>query len=159
MKIPNYIVNFCVFGNNDVKLIEFSPFLRCTSARLFRWDKNIDEMLNGNGKLTVREKEFEDLNLYIKEWERLISKKSEHFDECYIKDDSITGKINNYLSYINPKNVFNYFVPKFPNKKIFVVSVLKYGFYWNKKYITYDDIKNNKNKLLGKFRKSLHKCR
>ena len=37
MKIPNYIVDICVLNNNDLKLIEFSPFLLCTSARLFRW--------------------------------------------------------------------------------------------------------------------------
>ena len=37
MKIPNYIVDFCILENNEIKLIEFSPFLLCTSARLFRW--------------------------------------------------------------------------------------------------------------------------
>ena len=50
MKIPNYIADFCILKNNEVKLIEFSPFLRCTSACLFRWDINYDEMLHGNGK-------------------------------------------------------------------------------------------------------------
>ena len=38
-------------------------------------------------------------------------------------------------------------IKKFENRKIFVVSVLKTGFYWNPKYITYD---GNENKVLGK---------
>ena len=57
---------------------------------------------------------------------------------------------------MNPFNLYYYFFNtntnlKFPNKKIFVVSVLKTGFYWSKKYITYDEKNNiNNNKSLGK---------
>ena len=40
MKIPTYIVDFAILKNNEIKLIEFSPFLRCTSARLFRLDND-----------------------------------------------------------------------------------------------------------------------
>ena len=62
-----------------------------------------------------------------------------------------------FLKYLNPLNLYYYFFgnnnnqieqSKFPNKRVFIVSVLKTNFYWSKKYITYDD--NNKNKLLGK---------
>ena len=145
MKIPDYIADFCIINNNEVKLIEFSPFLRCTSACLFRWDKDHEEMLNGTGKLTVREEEYKGLEYFVKEWEAYQSKPSDHFDN-YFKEDSTT--INDYLSYINPKNIYNkFFSKKFQNRKIFVVSVLKNDFYWSKKYITYD---NNTNKLLGK---------
>jgi hypothetical protein len=148
MKIPNYIVDFCVLDNNEIKLIEFSPFLLCTSARLFRWNINYDEMLHGNGKLTVREEEYKDLNMYVKDWEKLISRQSEHFDDYFI-DSTTKDKIYSYLNYLNPKKIYNNIFGKFQNKKIFVVSVLKNGFYWSNKYITYED-HNNKNKLIGK---------
>ena len=144
MKIPHYIVDVCILQNNEVKLIEFSPFLTCTSARLFRWKVNHEEMLHGKGKLTVREKEYENLNMFIKDWENCLLKPSEHYDDYFIKETT-GNKINNFFSYINPKNIFN---NKYPKKKIFVVSVLKQGFYWSKKYITYEDQNTNKN--LGK---------
>ena len=145
MKIPNYIIDICVLDNENIKVIEFSPFLLCTSARLFRWNINHEEMLNGTGKLTVREKQFENLEMYVKDWEKLISKKSDHFDDYYIEDN----KINSFFSKLNPINIYNNIINKYPNKNIFVVSVLKTGFYWSKKYITYDD-SNNKNKYIGK---------
>jgi hypothetical protein len=104
MKIPNYIIDFCVFDNNEVKLIEFSPFLLCTSARLFRWNINYEEMLHGNGKLTVREEEYKDLNMFVKDWERHIIKESDHFDD-YFLDETFMDKIYSFVSYINPKNI------------------------------------------------------
>lgn len=146
MKIPNYIVDFSILKNNEVKMIEFSPFLRCTSACLFRWDINYDEMLHGTGKLTVRDKEYETIGYFVNEWEVYQSKESDHFDNYFI-EDTYTDKI---LSYVNPLNLYNKFfgqTKKFKNRNIFVVSVLKNGFYWSKKYITYD---GNTNKVLGK---------
>ena len=152
MKIPNYIVDFSILKNNEVKLIEFSPFLRCTSACLFRWDINYDEMLHGNGKLTLREEEM-DLEYIVKDWENNIKKPSIHFDD-YFSYDSYYDSFMYYLSYLNPLNIYNYFFnynnnknDKFKNRKIFVCSVLKKDFYWSQKYITYD---GNNNKLLGK---------
>ena len=153
MKIPNYIVDFCILKNNEVKLIEFSPFLRCTSACLFRWNINYDEMLHGTGKLTVREKEYNDLEYFVNEWEKYQSKPSDPYDNYFIKD-TITDKIWNGLSYLNPMTIYNKLFTKsnnkeskFKNRIIFVVSVLKNDFYWSKKYITYD---GNNNKVLGK---------
>ena len=150
MKIPNYIADFCILKNNEVKLIEFSPFLRCTSACLFRWGINYDEMLHGNGKLTVRETEYENLGYFVKGWLKEIKRPSQHFDD-YFLEDSYFDIFKYYLSYLNPINIYNYFFnynnSKFKNRKIFVCSVLKNGFYWSKKYITYD---GNNNKLLGK---------
>ena len=147
MKIPNYIADFCILKNNEVKLIEFSPFLRCTSACLFRWDINYDEMLHGSGKLTVREEEYGNLEYFVKEWEKYQSKPSDPFDKYFI-EDTYTDKLLYYASYINPMKLFNKNpVKKFQNRQIFVVSVLKNKFYWSKKYITYD---GNENKVLGK---------
>ena len=155
MKIPNYVADFCILKNNEVKLIEFSPFLRCTSACLFRWDINYDEMLHGSGKLTVREEEYKGLEYFINEWEKAQSKPSDHFDDYFI-EDTTTEKIGQFLSVLNPINIYNKITnkntnpnndSKFKNRKIFVVSVLKNDFYWSKKYITYD---GNTNKNLGK---------
>ena len=171
MKIPNYIADFCILKNNEVKLIEFSPFLRCTSACLFRWDLNYDEMLHGDGKLTVREKECENLEYFVTEWEAQQSKPSDPFDNYFIEDEEkknegFIDKAKNFFSNLFGKkqnenninentikeenkitNTENKENKKFENRKIFVVSVLKTGFYWNPKYITYD---GNENKVLGK---------
>ena len=171
MKIPNYIADFCILKNNEVKLIEFSPFLRCTSACLFRWDINYDEMLHGNGKLTVREKECENLEYFVTEWEAQQSKPSDPFDNYFIEDEEkknegFIDKAKNFFSNLfgkkqNANNINentikeedkitdteNKEIKKFENRKIFVVSVLKTGFYWSPKYITYD---GNENKVLGK---------
>ena len=152
MKIPNYIVDFAILKNNEIKLIEFSPFLRCTSARLFRWDNNHEEMLNGEGKLTVRMEPHPEIDMFVKDWENDILKPSEHFDDFFIYENV---SYLSYLKYLNPFNIYNYFFgsqntdTKFPNRKIFVVSVLKNNFYWSKKYITYEE-KHKTNKLIGK---------
>ena len=184
MKIPNYIADFCILKNNEVKLIEFSPFLRCTSACLFRWDLNYEEMLHGSGKLTVRDKVCENLEYFVNEWETAQSKPSDPFDNYFIedeekKDGNIIDKAKNFFSHLNPMRLFskknnndtnsnsnninnnnkteektesensieNKEEKPFENRKIFVVSVLKTGFFWSHKYITYD---GSENKSLGK---------
>ena len=233
MKIPNYIADFCILKNNEVKLIEFSPFLRCTSACLFRWDLNYDEMLHGSGKLTIRDKVYENLEYFVNEWETYQSKPSDPFDNYFKEVDSdnkgvsIIDKTKNVFSNLfkkksnnenNNKNVENtnkeeekfesndntnntnkepkkfdfdktkkFFSNlfkkkdnnennnkieeitnkedekvesndnntitinkepiKFENRKIFVVSVLKTGFFWSHKYITYD---GSEDKVVGK---------
>ena len=174
MKIPNYIADFCILKNNEVKLIEFSPFLRCTSACLFRWDINYDEMLHGTGKLTVREKQCENLEYFVNEWITCQSKPSDPFDNYFIEDeeneselDKIIDKTKKFFSSLNPKKLFGKkqsndissnssqvekkeeekIKKPFENRKIFVVSVLKTGFFWSHKYITYF---GSENKTLGK---------
>ena len=166
MKIPTYIVDFAILKNNEIKLIEFSPYLRCTSARLFRWDNNYEEMLNGNGKLTVRMEPHPDIDMFVKDWENEILKPSDHFDNYFLYDNDNENNYSGYLSYLkylNPFNLYYYFFGNnkninsdseniFKNRKIFVVSVLKNNFYWSKKYITYEEKNNsqNSNKLIGK---------
>ena len=157
MKISTYVVDFAILKNNEIKLIEFSPFLRCTSARLFRWDNNYEEMLNGTGKLTVRTEPHPEIDMFVKDWENDIQKPSKHFDDYFLYDEDNSSYFS-FLKYLNPLNLYYYFFSnnnnnqidqsKFPHRRIFVVSVLKTNFYWSKKYITYDD--NNSNKLLGK---------
>ena len=174
MKIPNYIADFCILKNNEVKLIEFSPFLRCTSACLFRWDINYDEMLHGDGKLTVREKVCENLEFFVNDWITCQSKPSDPFDNYFIEDeeegselDKIIDKTKKFFSSLNPMKLFGKkennenkantvqeekkeeekITKPFENRKIFVVSVLKTGFFWSHKYITYF---GSENKTLGK---------
>ena len=109
MKIPNYIADFCILKNNEVKLIEFSPFLRCTSACLFRWDINYEEMLNGTGKLTIRDKVCENLDYFVNEWLTYQGKPSDPFDNYFIEDEekeSIFDKTKKILSYVNPLKLF-----------------------------------------------------
>ena len=164
MKIKDYAVDFG-YINNEIILIEFSPLIRCTSARLFRWDQNYKEMTEGDGKLTIREKDYEGINDFLDDWEEIYKSPSVHYDDYFIYDDneynnnnySYFSTVKKYLNYINPFNIYFYFFEEknenidninenSKNYIIFAVSVLKDGFYWSKKYIRYD---NNKNKLLG----------
>ena len=158
MKINDYAVDLG-YINNEMCLIEFSPLIRCTSARLFRWDANYKEMTEGEGKLTIREKEYEYINEFINDWEKAYKCPSDHYDNYFIKDknnnESYFSMLTSFLNYFNPfanKNenenkIIDSNKNTILNKKIiFVCSVLKDEFYWNKKYIRYDD---NKNKLLG----------
>ena len=195
MKIPNYVADFCILKNNEVKLIEFSPFLRCTSACLFRWDLNYNEMLHGSGKLTIRDKVCENLEYFVNEWETYQSKPSDPFDNYFKeveeeeeeekekekevdsgnKGVSIIDKTKKFFSNLfkkkdnneesnkNEENTkkegekvesndnntitINKEPIKFENRKIFVVSVLKTGFFWSHKYITYD---GSEDKVVGK---------
>ena len=151
MKIPDYIVDFAIIKNNEVKLIEFSPYLRCTSACLFRWDKDYEEMLNGTGKLTVREEEYKGIDSFVNDWESYQSKESDPFDKYFIEEDSnIFQKGFNFIKSFLPSSfTYNNYINQnqFKNRTIFVVSTLKTGFYWSKKYITYD---GNENKSLGR---------
>ena len=114
MKIPNYIADFCILKNNEVKLIEFSPFLRCTSACLFRWDLNYDEMLHGSGKLTIRDKVCENLEYFVNEWETYQSKPSDPFDN-YFKDIDSGNKGVSIID--KTKNVFSNLFKKKSNNE------------------------------------------
>ena len=166
MKINDYAVDLG-YINNEMILIEFSPLIRCTSARLFRWDINYKEMTEGEGKLTLKEKKDDEIIFFTEEWENAYKVPSVHYDDFFIKaenDNKTTlSTIKNYLNYINPINIYKSLFPNkneniekknesivdtnnVNNKIIFVCSVLKDGFYWSTKYIRYDD---NKNKLLG----------
>ena len=165
MKIKDYAVDFG-YINNEIVLIEFSPLIRCTSARLFRWDANYKEMTEGEGgKLTIREETYEGIDYYVEEWEDVYKEPNIPYDKYLIKDEKDSEEessgITKYLNYINPISIYKSLFSKkdenvenndineekLNNKKIiFVCSVLKDGFYWSKKYIRYDD---NKNQLLG----------
>ena len=64
MKINYYAIDLG-YINNEICLIEFSFLIRCTSIVLFRWNENYKEITEGEGKLTIREKEYEYINEFI----------------------------------------------------------------------------------------------
>ena len=155
MKIPNYIADFCILKNNEVKLIEFSPFLRCTSACLFRWDLNYDEMLHGSGKLTIRDKVCENLEYFVNEWETYQSKPSDPFDN-YFKDilKILIVVIKEYPLLIKLKM----FSRIYSRKKVIMKTIIKMKKIQRKKkkklkimiIILIVPIKNQKNSILKK---------
>ena len=115
-------------------------------------------MTEGEGKLTIREEEYEYVNEFINDWEKAYKSPSDHYDNYFIKDNnnnySYFSMFTSFLNYFNPfayknenenKVIYNNSNSNLNKKIIFVVSVLKDEFYWSKKYIRYDD---NKNKLL-----------
>ena len=155
MKIPNYIADFCILKNNEVKLIEFSPFLRCTSACLFRWDLNYDEMLHGSGKLTIRDKVCENLEYFVNEWETYQSKPSDPFDNYFKDIDSGNkGVSKEYLLLIKLKM----FSRIYSRKKVIMKTIIKMKKIQRKKkkklkimiIILIVPIKNQKNSILKK---------
>ena len=102
-------------------------------------------MLKRSDKLTVRNKPLPEIEIFVNDWENSMQKPSEHFDD-YFSYENNKNSFYSFLSYLNPMNLYYYFFgsnnninSKFPNRKIFVVSVLKTNFYWNKKYLTYKE--------------------
>jgi len=84
--------------------------LRCTSARLFRWDINHEEMLNGSGKLTVRTEPLPEIEIFVNDWENSMKKPSEHFDD-YFSYENDKNIFYTFLSYLNPMNLYiTYFI-------------------------------------------------
>ena len=51
----------------------------------------------------MREKEYDNLEYFVKEWETYQSKPSDPYDD-YFKKDTIMSQ---FFSYINPLNLFN----------------------------------------------------
>ena len=84
--------------------------MRCTSARLFRWDINHEEMLNGSGKLTVRTEPLPETEIFVNDWENSMKKPSEHFDD-YFSYENDKNIFYTFLSYLNPMNLYiTYFI-------------------------------------------------
>ena len=96
MKINDYAVDLG-YINNEMCLIEFSPLIRCTSARLFRWDENYKEMTEGEGRLTIREKEYEYINDFIYDWEKAFKSLSVIMMTIFLKIIIVMSHIFLYL--------------------------------------------------------------
>jgi hypothetical protein len=126
----NYVVDFCIIDEKDVILIELSPFMRCTGASCYRWEKDSKEMMNGNGKLKVNlVKDRNDIDYLTKNWIKKFNYDDDFYDEFYvIVNESWSGMFWRYLWNIGLyKEKIEYYY-------ILIVSVLKKGFFWNYKY-------------------------
>ena len=128
IKFPDYIIDFG-YVNGNVILIEISPFLQCTGASCYRWYLNLDELKNGNGKLKVKNEEYPNIEILTQEWEERFKMEDVKYYDFYVKE-SFSNKFMNLLSYFfNKEKNENYYF-------LFVGSVLKNGFYWNKKFLS-----------------------
>ena len=128
IKFPDYVVDFC-YVKGKVILIEISPFLQCTGASCYRWYLHLDELKNGNGKLKVKTEEYPNVYVLTDEWEERFKGKDDKYYDFYVKE-SLSNKFFNLFNFIfnnDNNNDRNYF--------LFVGSVLKNGFYWNKKFL------------------------
>ena len=121
---PYYIIDFG-YVNDKIIFIELSPFFPTTGGCLFDWNYDLDELKNGEGKLRIRDNNYENLEILLDDWEEQMNK-AEKYDQIY----------NNFSFYDKIKNSFNFF-GKGKEKEIylFVASVLKKDFYWNKKFL------------------------
>ena len=127
MKVDCYIVDFG-YVNGKMILIEVSPFLRTTGAGCLSWDYDAYELRYGNGKLKVASKTNPNADNLARsfevQWEDSID-----YKENFIKS---SDEIEN--SKIHSNEIFE------SNKSlIFVASVLKKGFFWNQKYLSYSE--------------------
>ena len=123
IKISYYIVDFG-YINGKIILIEFSPFFPSTGGGLFDWNYDINELENGNGKLRIREQNYPNLEILLDDWEEQM-KNAIKYDEIY----------NKFSFFDRIKSSFNFSFKKNNEIFLFVASVLKKGFYWNKKFL------------------------
>ena len=130
IKTPNYSIDFAIINDNEVIVIEMSPFMRSTGPCCLRWEIDSEEMMNGNGKLKVNENDYEDIDevlipdfLFGKEilepYDILLNKKKETWGHFF----------NRIFSFNNSIKKEEYFY-------ILVVSLLKKNFFWNFKYLS-----------------------
>ena len=125
MKVDCYIVDFG-YINNKMILIEVSPFLRTTGAGCLSWDYDAYELRYGNGKLKVASKVNPNADNLARSFETQWDDSIDYKDK-FIKSDENSN---------NKKIEAN-------NNLLFVASVLKKGFFWNNKYLSYAEFIND----------------
>ena len=127
IKFSDYVIDFG-YVNGNVILIELSPFLQCTGASCYRWFLHMDELKNGNGKLKVKTEEYPNVVYLTDDWEQRFKSDDVKYYDFYVKE-SLSSKFNNFFSYFFSKEEDDHIY------YLFVGSVLKKGFYWNKKFL------------------------
>ena len=125
IKFPSYIID-CGYINGNIILIEISPFLKSTGSCCFRWDKDEKELKSGNGKLKIKTEIHKNLDFFIEEWEKEWKNNIKY--DFYFKESILSSLSNLWNNLWSEKIEFFY---------LFVGSVLKKGFYWNKKFLKY----------------------
>lgn len=132
MKVDCYIVDFG-YVNNKMILIEVSPFLRTTGAGCLSWDYDAHELRYGSGKLKVASKSNPNADHLASSFETQWEDSTDYKDN-FIKSDNENSKSENK----------NFIKSVSENKNsIFVASVLKKGFFWNQKYLSYAEFIND----------------
>lgn len=122
MKYTDYAIDFG-YIDGKIIMIELSPYLRCTGTAMYKWDRDGEELRYGNGKLRVNETEYKEINDLAQMWEERYESTGNY------KDYYARWSISDYLY-----SWWKYFTSK-PVCYVFVVSVLKKGFWWNSKYL------------------------
>lgn len=128
LKIANYVVDV-VCKNEKIKLIELTPFLKTTGPGMFDWENDADELRFGDGKLKVNLKEYPNVDelgdYYEDEWKSQIKKPT--YKENFVHQSYFEFFISHVISFFHQDDEFI----------VFVASVLKKGFWWNSKFLSY----------------------
>jgi gamma-glutamylcyclotransferase (GGCT)/AIG2-like uncharacterized protein YtfP len=124
IKIKNYVADFA-FINNNVLLIELSPFFPCTGSSLFNWHNDLD-LLKGKylPEVIFRLKAKEDVHPQLADlveinWDIRWNTNQKAYYEWY--NDSIV------IEKENRKQIYH---------NLFVYGTLKKDFQWNQKYMS-----------------------
>ncbi|KAK8887591.1 hypothetical protein M9Y10_038641 [Tritrichomonas musculus] len=125
MKVDHYIVDFD-YVNNKIILIEVSPFLRTTGAGVLSLDDDAFELRYGSGKLKVASKTNPNADRIARSFEEQWEDATDYKDN-FIKERGSDEQLK------EKEDEYNY---------IFVGSVLKKGFFWNQKYLSYAEYIN-----------------
>ena len=137
IKTPHYSIDFAILNNDEVIVIEMSPFMKSTGPCCLKWEIDYEEMMNGNGNLKINENDYE----YIDEFlipEYIIGKE---ILEPY--DVLINNKKETWGHMFKRIFSFDNFIKKEEEFYILVVSVLKTNFFWNFKYLSQSEFIDN----------------
>ena len=165
--VESYVMDFIFYPNNQsVKVIEISPFLRCTGAACFNWVNDKDVMENGplEFRLNINiHPQLEDL--IISNWDLRWEKKAQNYETVLQQFVALRSKKKVYslitillifisLLLFTKVNVvalevtalllalgylFYYRTFRLTKKKkkyLFVYGTLKRNFHWNSKYMS-----------------------
>lgn len=128
VKVPNYVFDV-VCKNEIVKLIELTPFWKTTGPGMFDWSDDADELRYGDGKLKVALEEFPNVdelgNYYEDEWKSQLKKPT--YRDHFIHQSFYDFFISHFSSIFHQEKEYH----------VFVCSVLKKGFWWNSKFLSY----------------------
>ena len=139
IKTPNYSIDFAILNNNQVIVIEMSPFMKSTGPCCLKWEVDHEEMMYGNGNLKINENDYEDIDEFLipeyvigkeilEPYDILLNNKKETWGDKFSRFFSL----NNFIK----KEKEEYFY-------ILVVSLLKKNFFWNFKYLSQSEFIDN----------------
>eukprot|EP00026_Physarum_polycephalum_P011726 Phypoly_transcript_11967.p1 GENE.Phypoly_transcript_11967~~Phypoly_transcript_11967.p1 ORF type:complete len:362 (+),score=58.85 Phypoly_transcript_11967:36-1088(+) len=73
LPFDSYIIDFVVFKNNDVMIVELNPYSVTTGACLFDWQKDKAQLENGPFELRVNTEPVKNVNGYLVPFNALVS--------------------------------------------------------------------------------------